>query len=228
MASASIRMALLAPFCRPPVRPAVAVRRPVGNVIKPLPASLPPLNNVNKNLCGETPMDGFNLRHLVLAVALSSGMGSAFAATSNDFVDNAAAGGISEIETSRLALEKSQSADIKAFANMMITDHSKANDELAAIAKKNDIKVPDSTTLTNQAKEKILDMRDQSFDAAYANNQVKAHEQTIELFKKEANTVTDDKTKGAVELKGFAQKMLPGLEKHLDMAKKLQAAHPSK
>ncbi|MBH8613693.1 MULTISPECIES: DUF4142 domain-containing protein [Pseudomonas] len=173
-------------------------------------------------------MDGFNLRHLTLAVALSTGMGTAFAATSNDFVDHAAAGGIAEIEASKLALEKSSSADIKAFANMMITDHSKANDELAAIAKKNDIKVPDSTTLTNQAKEKILDMRDESFDAAYANNQVKAHEQTIELFKKEANTVTDDKTTGAVELKGFAQKMLPGLEKHLDMAKKLQAAHPSK
>ena len=173
-------------------------------------------------------MDGFNLRHLALAVALSTGMGTAFAATSNDFVDNAAAGGIAEIETSRLALEKSQSADIKEFANMMITDHSKANDELAAIAKKNDIEVPDTTTLVKQAKEKILDMRDESFDAAYANNQVKAHEEAIELFKKEANTVTDDKAKGATELKGFAQKMLPGLEKHLDMAKKLQAAHPSK
>ena len=173
-------------------------------------------------------MDGFNLRHLVLAVALSSGMGSAFAATSNDFVDNAAAGGIAEIETSRLALEKSQSADIKAFANMMITDHSKANDELASIAKANDIEVPDTTTLVKQAKEKILDMRDESFDAAYANNQVKAHEETIELFKKEANTVTDDQVKGATELKGFAQKMLPGLEKHLEAAKKLQAAHPSK
>lgn len=173
-------------------------------------------------------MDGFNLRHLALAVALSTGMGTAFAATSNDFVDNAAAGGIAEIETSRLALEKSQSADIKEFANMMITDHSKANDELATIAKKNDIEVPDTTTLVKQAKEKILDMRDESFDAAYANNQVKAHEEAIELFKKEANTVTDDKAKGATELKGFAQKMLPGLEKHLDMAKKLQAAHPSK
>jgi putative membrane protein len=57
---------------------------------------------------------------------------------------------------------------------------------------------------------------------------VKAHEDTIELFKKEANPVTDDRTKGATELKGFAQKMLPALEKHLDMAKKLQAAHPSK
>ncbi|QAY93074.1 MULTISPECIES: DUF4142 domain-containing protein [unclassified Pseudomonas] len=173
-------------------------------------------------------MDRFTLRHLTLAVALSTSMGTVFAATSNDFVDNAAAGGIAEIETSRLALEKSSSADIKAFANMMITAHSKANDELAALAKKNDIEVPDSTTLVKQAKEKILDLRDESFDAAYANNQVKAHEDTIELFKKEANTVTDDKVKGATDLKGFAQKMLPALEKHLDMAKKLQAAHPSK
>src|ERR1700754_2093948 len=106
IALAVIRMALVGPFCRPPVRPAVAVRRPVGNAIKPFSAVLPPLHNVNKNLCGDTSMDGFNLRHLVLAVALSSGMGSAFAATSNDFVDNAAAGGIAEIETSRLALEK--------------------------------------------------------------------------------------------------------------------------
>lgn len=173
-------------------------------------------------------MDGFNWHHLALAVALSTSMGAAFAATSNDFVDKAAAGGIAEVEASRLALEKSQSADIKAFANIMITDHSKANDELAAIAKKNDLEVPDSTTLVKQAKEKILDMRDDSFDAAYANNQVKAHEEAIALFKKEANTVTDDKVTGAVELKGFAQKMLPGLEKHLDMAKKLQAAHPDK
>jgi len=173
-------------------------------------------------------MDGFTLRHLTLAIALSSSMGMAVAATSNDFVDNAAAGGIAEVETSRLALEKSSSADIKAFANMMITDHGKANDELATIAKKHDIEVPDTTTLVKQAKEKILDLRDESFDAAYANNQVKAHEETIALFKKEAETVTDDKKPGNVELKGFAQKMLPALEKHLDMAKKLQEAHPSK
>lgn len=95
---------------------------------------------------------------------------------------------------------------------MMITDHGKANDELATIAKAHDIEVPDTTTLVKQAKEKILEMRDESFDAAYANNQVKAHEDTIELFKKQANTVTDDKVKGATELKAFAQKMLPGLE----------------
>src|SRR3546814_5982231 len=98
-------------------------------------------------------------------------MGMAWAATSNDFVDNAAAGGIAEIETSKLALEKSSSADVKAFANMMIADHTKANEELISLAKKHDIEVPDETTLVKQAKAKILDMREESFDAAYANNQ---------------------------------------------------------
>ncbi|MBV4484666.1 DUF4142 domain-containing protein [Pseudomonas sp. SWRI153] len=173
-------------------------------------------------------MDGFNLRHLALAVALSAGMGSAFAATSNDFVENAAANGIAEIETSRLALEKSQSADIKAFANQMITDHSKANDELAKIAQANDLEVPDATTLTKQAKAKLLEMRDESFDAAYANNQVMAHEETIALFEKQVDAKTDDKAKGTPELKAFAQKMLPDLKKHLAHAKELQAKHPSK
>ena len=122
-------------------------------------------------------MDGFNLRHLALAVALSTSMDTAFAATSNDFVDDAAEGGIAEVETSKLALEKSSSADVKAFANIMVTDHTKANEELAALAKKHDIEMPDTTTVVKQAKEKILDLRDESFDTAYANNQVKAHEE---------------------------------------------------
>jgi len=173
-------------------------------------------------------MDGFTLRQLGLAVALSTSMGAAWAATSNDFVDNATAGGIAEIETSKLALEKSASADVKEFANKMITDHTKANEELKTLAKKHDIEVPEDTTLVKKAKEKLLDLRDESFDAAYANNQVKAHEETIALFKKEAETVTDDKKAGNTELKAFAQKMLPDLEHHLDAAKKLQAAHPSK
>ncbi|MBT2339554.1 MULTISPECIES: DUF4142 domain-containing protein [Pseudomonas] len=173
-------------------------------------------------------MDGFTLRQLGLAVALSTSMGAAWAATSNDFVENAAAGGFAEIETSKIALEKSASADIKEFANKMITDHTKANQELMALAKKHDIEVPDETTLVKKAKAKILDMRDESFDAAYANNQVKAHEETIALFKKEAETVTDDKKAGNTELKAFAQKMLPDLQHHLDAAKKLQAAHPGK
>lgn len=164
-------------------------------------------------------MDGFTLRQLGLAIALGSSMGLAQAATSNDFVDHATAGGIAEIETSKLALEQSSSADVKNFAEEMIKDHTEANKRLTALAKKLDIEVPDETTLTNQAKAKILEMRDESFDQAYANNQVNAHEDTIELFTKQAESKDNE------ELRAFAKQTLPTLQHHLQMAKKLQSAH---
>lgn len=152
-------------------------------------------------------------------VLVAGSISSAMAATSNDFVDDAAQGGITEVEAGKLALEKSSSADVKTFAQHMITDHGKANQELAALAKKLDIEVPDDATLTDKAKKAILEIRDASFDKAYANNQVAAHEKTVELFQKEANSSDN------AELKAFATKTLPTLEAHLKMAKELQAKH---
>lgn len=53
-----------------------------------------------------------------------------------DFVEEASASGIAEIETSKLALQKSASVDVKTFAQEMINDHTNANRELASIAAK--------------------------------------------------------------------------------------------
>jgi len=166
-------------------------------------------------------MDAINPSKLALAVLLSAALTTpVFAATSNDFVNSAASGGITEVEAGKLALEKSSSADVKTFANLMIKDHGAANGKLASLAQKLDLEVPDDATLTQQAKQKLLEMRDESFDKAYAANQVTAHEDTVALFKKEA--ASSDKP----ELKAFAQKTLPTLEEHLKMAKALQAKHP--
>lgn len=152
-------------------------------------------------------------------VLVAGSISTAMAATSNSFVDNAAEGGITEIEASKLALQKSSSADVKTFAQHMVTEHTKANQELATLAKKLDIEVPDDAALTDKAKKAILEMRDESFDEAYANNQVAAHEKTVELFKKES-TSSDN-----AELKAFATKTLPTLEAHLKAAKDLQAKY---
>jgi putative membrane protein len=160
------------------------------------------------------------LKHLGLACVLTfSALASAVAATSNSFVDDAAQGGINEVESAKLALEKSTSTDVREFATHMQEDHSKANTELMALAKKLDLEVPDEASLVAKAKTLLLEMRDESFDKAYANNQVVAHEKTVELFKKEAES--SDKP----ELKAFAQKTLPTLEHHLEMAKQLKAKH---
>jgi len=141
------------------------------------------------------------------------------AASSDDFVDTATEAGIAEVVTSNLAQEKSQSADIKQFAQQMVTDHTKANQKLGDIARKLDISVPDEAALTDKVKKMILEWREESFDKSYVNNQVDAHEKAVELFKKEATS--SDKP----ELKAFASDALPTLQHHLEQAKALQAKH---
>ncbi|UUD65316.1 DUF4142 domain-containing protein [Pseudomonas seleniipraecipitans] len=134
-----------------------------------------------------------------------------------DFAEEASAKGIAEIEAGKLALEKGTNAEVKKFAQSMIDDHTRANNELKALAEKKNLKVSDDAELMNKAKAMILQVRDgENFDEAYANNQVVAHEQTIELFRKASKS--DD-----AEVSAWAEKTLPKLEHHLEMAKDLQS-----
>ncbi|MDF0729519.1 DUF4142 domain-containing protein [Pseudomonas entomophila] len=140
-------------------------------------------------------------------------------AASDDFVEAAAEAGIAEVVTGNLAQEKSQNAEIKTFAQQMVTDHTKTNQQLGDIARKLDISVPDEAALTDKVKKMILEWREESFDKSYVNNQVDAHEKAVALFKKEA--ASSDKP----ELKAFASEKLPTLEHHLEQAKALQTTH---
>lgn len=68
------------------------------------------------------------MKQMGLTFALMAGsISAAMAATSNDFVDDATQGGITEVEAGKLALEKSSAADVKTFAQHMVTDHTKTN-----------------------------------------------------------------------------------------------------
>ncbi|QRY77858.1 DUF4142 domain-containing protein [Pseudomonas sp. PDNC002] len=144
------------------------------------------------------------------------------AAQAQTFVTEASAAGMAEIDAAKLALKKSQAKDVKSFAQHIIDDHTKANTELKALADKHQLTLADGPSLTNQAKAKVLDVRDESFDAAYANNQVGAHEEAVKLFTDAANNAADS------DVKAFAQKTLPVLQRHLEMAQDLVKAHPSK
>ncbi len=160
------------------------------------------------------------------ALALLFGVAAnlAVAAQGENFVDEASAKGLAEIETAKLALEKGTAEDVKSFAQMMIDDHTMANQKLAEIAgQHDDLELSDDATLMDKAKAMILQIRDgENFDKAYANNQVVAHEQTIELFR---NYVEQGEH---ADLKAFAESTLPKLEQHLEEAKALAAAHGSK
>ena len=140
--------------------------------------------------------------------------------SSEDFVEEASAKGVAEIETAKLALEKSQNEAVKGFAQMMIDDHRRANLQLAELAKSKDLEVSDDAELINQAKALVLKLRSEdSFDKAYMNNQVVAHRETIELFRRAVNV--DDE-----ELASFARETLPKLEQHLQRAEQLNGQLP--
>jgi putative membrane protein len=160
------------------------------------------------------------LQTCTLTLLVSLATQGAFAAQDDNFVDDASAKGVAEVEAGKLAEEKGSAADVKSFADMMVKDHTAANAKLKSIADAKNLKVSDSAELVDKAKTMILELRSaKSFDQAYANNQVKAHEATIALFEKEASEGKD------AEIKAFAKETLPTLKAHLEHAKTLSRTH---
>lgn len=136
---------------------------------------------------------------------------------SADFVTKAASGGLLEVQLGQLAQQNAKSQRVKDFGNMMITDHSKGNDELKSLAASNNITVS-STLLPDQQKhyDMMSKMKGADFDKHYIGMMVNDHKEDIDEFKKEANNTSND------VFKNFASKTLPTLQKHLDSA---QAIH---
>ncbi len=161
------------------------------------------------------------LKNSALTVALAFACHSVLAAQSPaSFVDDASAASVGEIQAGTLAQEKGVAQDVKDFARMMVKDHTQANEKLKAIAQSKKLEVSAYPEVMDKIKTMVLDLRSaRSFDKAYANNQVKAHEAAIKLFQDEAMNGTD------AELRAFATATLPMLKEHLSHAKALAAAH---
>lgn len=101
------------------------------------------------------------------------------------FVAKASAGGMTEVEASKLADSHAKSDAVKSFATTMVTDHTKAGDELASTAQKDGFTPATGPTSAQQAKlTKLGSLNGAAFDKAYKSMMLMDHEQTIALFKK--------------------------------------------
>jgi putative membrane protein len=134
-----------------------------------------------------------------------------------EFAKDAAQGGLLEVKLGELAVSKATSKEVKDLAQHMITDHSKANEELKALAEKKDIALP--TEMSKDGKdiyEKLSKKSVEDFDKAYTEQMVKDHEKDIDKFAKEAEKGKDE------DLKNWATKTLPTLKHHLLMSKEIK------
>lgn len=127
------------------------------------------------------------------------------------FATTAASGGMAEVALGKLALQKTTNAQIKDFANMMVTDHSKANDELMAIAKNKNITLPATVDADHQKKmDDLSKLTGKDFDKAYVDAMIDGHKSTLTLMQDEAKNGKD------ADLKDFAAKTAPTVQMHLD------------
>jgi putative membrane protein len=146
------------------------------------------------------------------------------APTTPDFVQKAAMSDMYEVQAGKLAADKGQSDSLKQFGQQMVDAHTKTTEELTGIVKSKNIKVDLPTKFDAQHQKLIDDLNNasaQDFDKTYAKQQVDAHQEAVDFFKKYASSGDD------ADVKQFAEKTLTTIEHHLDEAKKLPFGPPS-
>ena len=135
-----------------------------------------------------------------------------------DFVNEAATGGMMEVELGNLATQKAKSQRVKDFGRMMVDDHTNANNNLKEIASRKNIDVP--AVITDDQKkdmDKLSKKSGADFDKAYVDMMVEDHKKDIAAFKKAAGSVGDN------DIKNFATTTLPTLQKHLDSIQSIKS-----
>jgi putative membrane protein len=128
---------------------------------------------------------------------------------------------VSEIAAGKLALEKSQSADVKSYAQKMIDDHTKAQQELQTLADSKGVKLPTEPDAKHKAMAKMLSaLKGDAFDKRYLKQGgLNDHENTHKLLER-----VQAKAKDA-DLQAYAAKTIVAVDQHLTMAQETAGKH---
>lgn len=150
----------------------------------------------------------------------NAGSDQALSRIDRGFLIDAARSSQAEIEAAELAERVSSHADVKRFARRMIEEHGKAADDLAALAKLKGVDLPDTPSVAQRTELTALKaLSGHVFDKTYASRLgVRAHEKTLATFRTAVNRARDP------DVKEFATRQLPLLQRHLEEAQALRAA----
>ena len=133
-----------------------------------------------------------------------------------DFARMATEAQLAEINFGRLAAEQAGSADVKQFGQQMVDDHTKGLAEVNKAADKAGLATaPSMNAKDKDMFTKLTSLKGADFDKEYIPSQVAAHKGAVALFQAEAKNGKND------DLKAVAEKLLPMLQHHLEMAQKL-------
>ena len=130
-----------------------------------------------------------------------------------NFVDRAALGTGTEVELGRLASTRAASPAVRAFADRIITDHRQAHARLTRTERSTHI----AAMLAPPPPNALTALSGPQFDRAFMQDQIKNHQEAIQLFQAEAQTGQDPR------LRKYASDMLPMLYRNLQQAQAIAA-----
>ena len=135
------------------------------------------------------------------------------------FIQEEAAAGGALVKLAELGAKKAERSDVRALADMIVSDHTKANAELAKLAADKGVEVStEPVAKYADMHEKLEGTGDAEFDKEFLSMAVSGHKKCVKNFE-EASMEAEDS-----ELKIWATKMLPGLQAHLAKAEELSSA----
>ena len=141
----------------------------------------------------------------------------AFAQTDSLFAAAAAQSDIYEITSSQVALDQTENQAVRALAQRMIHDHSETTAQLKPIAEAMGVTPPTRTNAAARLEIAYLKtLNGDAFDSEYVKQQVVSHEAAVGAFQIASKTAQNS------DLKAFAQKFLPVIQEHLEMARQLE------
>jgi putative membrane protein len=134
------------------------------------------------------------------------------------FMTSAATAGMAEVALGKLGVANATASEVKEFAQRMIDDHTKANEELKALAAQKNVTLPTDLDAKHKAvHDKLAKAKGAAFDTAYMSQMVSDHQAAVTLFERESKSGQD------AETKAWAAKTLPTLQQHQTMAKQIHS-----
>ncbi|WP_233870195.1 DUF4142 domain-containing protein [Paraburkholderia adhaesiva] len=130
-----------------------------------------------------------------------------------------------DIDAGKLAESKTQSKDVKAFAQRMVADHTSVNQAAVNLVHKLGV-TPEANPTSDSLKQggeaniaNLTPLQGAQFDRAYIDHEVAYHEQVIDALDKTLIPSAQN-----AELKALLVKVRPAFVAHLDHAKHVQAS----
>ena len=137
------------------------------------------------------------------------------------FVSKALQGGVAEVQLGQLAEQKSQSNDVKQFAQKMVSDHTQMGEKwFKPVAKQMGVSEPKGPSKKHKKLiEKLQGLSGQDFDSQYIQAMVKDHQDDLKEFKSEAQMAQDP------NVKQIATQGSNIIQQHLQLIEQIAQAH---